>query len=55
MVKSKVPSRPVVAVEYEDGDAEELYLDQLLDALMPTGTLPPAGESDPDATKYFTP
>eukprot|EP00038_Savillea_parva_P028924 m.67783 g.67783 ORF g.67783 m.67783 type:complete len:1010 (+) comp8468_c0_seq2:201-3230(+) len=52
MVKRKVPTRPVVEVEYEDGDGEELYLDQLLDALMPLGTLPNVGEKDPAATKY---
>ena len=48
----QVPTRPVVEVEYEDGDGEELYLDQLLDALMPLGTLPNVGEKDPAATKW---
>eukprot|EP00039_Didymoeca_costata_P013910 m.218001 g.218001 ORF g.218001 m.218001 type:complete len:749 (+) comp15897_c0_seq4:426-2672(+) len=46
------PDRAVVEVEYEDGDLEELYLDQMLEALMPEGTLPPSGPKDPDAAKW---
>lgn len=52
MVKRRVPTRPVVEVNYEDGDEEELYLDQVMLVLMPEGTLPPAAAQDPNATKY---
>lgn len=33
-VRYKVPGRPVVDVQYEDGDSEELYLDQVMEVLV---------------------
>ena len=39
MVKRKVPGRPVVEVAYEDGDGEEIFLDQLLFNMLPENTM----------------
>lgn len=52
-VVRKVPERPVVEISYEDGDHEELYLDQLFDALMPLDTLPINREKPPDVNDKY--
>ena len=47
MVKAHIRPRYVALVVYEDGDSEELYLDQLCQHLLPEGALPPAEGTDP--------
>eukprot|EP00040_Diaphanoeca_grandis_P022735 m.122749 g.122749 ORF g.122749 m.122749 type:complete len:464 (-) comp28940_c3_seq1:60-1451(-) len=52
-ITRKVDERPVVEISYEDGDGEELYLDQMLEALMPLDTLPIRENRDPDSNDKY--
>ena len=52
VVGKRVPGRPVVVADYDDGDSEELYLDQAIAALMPKGTPPSHPYTQEEASKY---